>query len=77
MGREVRVRAARSTYGRLFCRAARLRSFGTPLGMFARIMFTFWYWAFMGLLIIMRWLRCSFCIWVMCCGHVSASMLHT
>lgn len=44
--------------------------------MFPRIMFpTFWYWAFMGLLIIMRWLRCSFCIWVMCYATVSAILM--
>src|SRR5690242_8217663 len=63
-----------SAYGRLFWSAARLRSFwaATPLGMLPRIMLPmFWYWAFMGLLIIMRWLRWSFCIWVMCWGGVS------
>ena len=45
--------------------AARLRSVWVPLAMAPlRII---WYWAFIVLFIIMRWLRCSFCKWPRFC----------
>jgi hypothetical protein len=58
-----------AAYGRLFMAAVRLSSLGAPLTMPLRIML--WYCAFMGLFIIMRWLRWSFCIWARFCGRVS------